>query len=74
MTKTVSAAELSFEIGRSIPLPQGAKLFEKALKEHHILNVWNKHREHIVPYSLFFSLLGDIDNVLLGSKKEKFKL
>lgn len=60
------ARNKSFKRGRSIPLMEATKIFEKVLESHNVLNVWKEGRRNVVPYSLFFTLLGDAHNVLIG--------
>lgn len=66
METSKSAMDLSTEKGYSIPLSEAVEIFKCALYKHKVLDDWEKNRKYIVPYSLFFTLLGDSSNVMFG--------
>lgn len=52
--------------GKSMSIAEATPILERILGNHHLLETWKEIRADIVPYSLFFTLLGDAHNIYIS--------
>lgn len=57
---------LSFKKGKSLTVSEAVPILKEILRSYDLEKTWDQTRQNIIPYSLFFTLLGDTHDVLIG--------
>ena len=50
------------EQGKRVPMSGIIRMFEEVLDDEGLLKEWKAMRDRVVPYSLFFTLLGEVND------------
>lgn len=58
--------DLSLRREKSLSISEAVPIFEEILRSQNLQETWKQVRQNVIPHSLFFTLLGDAHDVLIG--------